>query len=446
MTKKQVRSTAYFDCFSGAAGDMILAASIACGLPLARLKQELAKLKLPRGTFSLEARSVKRCGLRATYLDVRTRARKVRTSYNGISRLLARSGLGASGKERAYAELQEAWVSFLRTLNVDENLTPEGALEILATVESAKLQLREWQESQQPLERGEEEATQMACKTNAVLEQCGWTTVLPSEAPATLQALRKSLGESLHAEHERERLTQQLADRQAELDALDADRTRVVEQWRALLAAAESKDGDDFRRRAVSYKRQVELERQERQLEITLAVHAGSPERRTDLEALLAKCSRAQLAQQVAEARASEQEHVRNKLTRKLEEKGRLEQRLQNLEQNQRLSDMLLEHQTLLAQLDQQVQRWAVRGITHYLLNKARQIYERERQPAVLKQASEFFQVMTRGRYQRVIVPIGETRLEVESGNGHTKGTECLSRGTAEQLYLAMRLALGSSP
>ncbi len=60
----------------------------------------------------------------------------------------------------------------------------------------------------------------------------------------------------------------------------------------------------------------------------------------------------------------------------------------------------------------------------------------------MLQQASAFFQVMTDGRYQRVIVPLGQTRLEVESEDGNLQGTDRLSRGTAEQLYLSMRLAL----
>ena len=37
---------AYFDCFSGASGDMILGALMDAGLPLEHLQQELAKLGL----------------------------------------------------------------------------------------------------------------------------------------------------------------------------------------------------------------------------------------------------------------------------------------------------------------------------------------------------------------------------------------------------------------
>ncbi len=37
----------YFDCFSGAAGDMILAAMLHAGLPLEVLQETIARLRLP---------------------------------------------------------------------------------------------------------------------------------------------------------------------------------------------------------------------------------------------------------------------------------------------------------------------------------------------------------------------------------------------------------------
>ena len=45
---------AYFDCFSGASGDMILGALMDAGLPLEKLKGELAKLKLTHYDLKLE--------------------------------------------------------------------------------------------------------------------------------------------------------------------------------------------------------------------------------------------------------------------------------------------------------------------------------------------------------------------------------------------------------
>ena len=58
----------YFDCASGASGDMLLGALVDLGLPIDSLRQELAKL--PLGGYRLEARAVDRSGLRATKVDV----------------------------------------------------------------------------------------------------------------------------------------------------------------------------------------------------------------------------------------------------------------------------------------------------------------------------------------------------------------------------------------
>jgi uncharacterized protein (DUF111 family) len=45
----------YFDCASGASGDMLLGAVVDLGLPIDRLREELAKLPLPG--YRLEARA-----------------------------------------------------------------------------------------------------------------------------------------------------------------------------------------------------------------------------------------------------------------------------------------------------------------------------------------------------------------------------------------------------
>jgi uncharacterized protein (TIGR00299 family) protein len=63
-----VSRVAYFDCASGASGDMVLGALVDLGLPLDRLRAELAKLDLHG--YRLEARKVDRAGLQATKVDV----------------------------------------------------------------------------------------------------------------------------------------------------------------------------------------------------------------------------------------------------------------------------------------------------------------------------------------------------------------------------------------
>jgi uncharacterized protein (TIGR00299 family) protein len=63
-----VSRIAYFDCASGASGDMVLGALVDLGLPLDRLRAELAKL--PLTGYRLEAHKVERAGIQATKVDV----------------------------------------------------------------------------------------------------------------------------------------------------------------------------------------------------------------------------------------------------------------------------------------------------------------------------------------------------------------------------------------
>ncbi len=86
--------------------------------------------------------------------------------------------------------------------------------------------------------------------------------------------------------------------------------------------------------------------------------------------------------------------------------------------------------------------QWAVLTLCRTLLDETRRVYETERQPEVLRQASWFFGIMTESRYPRVFTPLDGTEIQVERADGVRFSPAMLSRGTAEQLYLCMRLAL----
>ena len=60
--------TLYFDCFSGAAGDMILGALIDAGLPFGELRRALGSLGVE--DWDISADKVVRCGITATKFRV----------------------------------------------------------------------------------------------------------------------------------------------------------------------------------------------------------------------------------------------------------------------------------------------------------------------------------------------------------------------------------------
>lgn len=121
---------------------------------------------------------------------------------------------------------------------------------------------------------------------------------------------------------------------------------------------------------------------------------------------------------------------------------GGIEERIRALGHSEERSRARLRQESIIAEIDEASEKWAILTICRALLQETQKIYEVQRQPAVLQSASKFFNQMSEGRYNRVISPLDSADLLIEREDGTRLGPEHLSRGTAEQLYLAVRLAL----
>jgi uncharacterized protein YhaN len=92
--------------------------------------------------------------------------------------------------------------------------------------------------------------------------------------------------------------------------------------------------------------------------------------------------------------------------------------------------------------LAQQVDRRRVLERARLLLEETRAAVARDHQPPVLREASRWLARLTDGRYPSITTAIDEARLEVHDADGAIWNPERLSRGTREQVFLALRLAL----
>jgi len=142
------------------------------------------------------------------------------------------------------------------------------------------------------------------------------------------------------------------------------------------------------------------------------------------------------------EAAVRDLAEVEQRLSAARHETGRIDERIAIMEQSEDRGRALAKQEKVLAKIDVAAEQWAVLTLCRAMLDETRRIYETERQPEVLRQASVFFGVMTEGRYARVFTPLDGTEIQAERADGVRLSPQMLSRGTAEQLYLCMRLAL----
>ncbi len=125
------------------------------------------------------------------------------------------------------------------------------------------------------------------------------------------------------------------------------------------------------------------------------------------------------------------------------EERGGLDTELAQLETETESSRICLERSLFMERLREAADEWSNLALADLLLTVARRKFEEDRQPTVIRYTEQCFHEITDNRYDRLYAPIGEQTVEVwEATSGDTKGPEQFSRGTREQLYLALRFGL----
>ena len=75
-------------------------------------------------------------------------------------------------------------------------------------------------------------------------------------------------------------------------------------------------------------------------------------------------------------------------------------------------------------------------------LERIREDYEQHRQPETLREASNYLSQLTGGKYTRIWTPLAHDILFVDTADGQPLSVQVLSRGTREQLFVSLRLAL----
>lgn len=86
--------------------------------------------------------------------------------------------------------------------------------------------------------------------------------------------------------------------------------------------------------------------------------------------------------------------------------------------------------------------RYLVDALAVQLIDRARERFERDRQPQLVQTAEGVFSTMTDGAYTGVRVPLDRSAITVIGANGDVKTTALMSTGAAEQLYLALRVGM----
>ncbi len=209
---------------------------------------------------------------------------------------------------------------------------------------------------------------------------------------------------------------------------------------RNVLREANVANEEVLRELAATIERYEELVARREQLESEITAIIGDVSL-DEIEAELRNSDKAFLVQRF-DALSSQLGQAEIRQKELYRQRGRLGEQVKALEADNRLPQAEMELGCINEEIDDAVKQWRTLAATSVILESVRHIYETQRQPATLSDASKYLGKMTDNRYCRVWTPLDEDTLLVDDAHGNSLRIEVLSAGTREQVFLAIRLAL----
>jgi uncharacterized protein YhaN len=312
-------------------------------------------------------------------------------------------------------------------------------------------QLRELEARIHSAERQLDTATKTADKARRELDalRAGWTHWLTER---DLPAISPEGTIQFFDEVRSTRLTKQaLEEAEAEIARIETERAEWSGAARAALVATVSLaptlpeadleaalevTGDGFARRDAALERRAACRRR---LDAGLA-ELGDPETG---EAELSRGDPSLWRAEI-DRLTTEVTDVETLRTASIEERRDARRERERLEISADVPRLQGDLESLRAELAVSLQRYRVVRTASGLIQTTLEGYVRDRQPGVLARASAAFAAVTEGRFRAVVQDAGadSDTVLVEQWDGARFTPDQLSRGTGEQLYLAIRLAL----
>lgn len=332
------------------------------------------------------------------------------------------------------------WTASLRSLGLPEDLAPGTVHAALDGMEACLRLEAELQQEGSHLQRLHDDVEALRAPLAALLEELG-RPVPPQDADwlRQLEMLCEAAEDARHRAAEQARLRRSLDEQETACRRAENDLDGIRADLAALLRQGEARDDGDFLQTAALLEERRQTEQRRLLLEDSLRLVAGAQ----PLEAFLSSF-REEAREEEEQARDGQQrllEELRQEEDALAEDVAALGVRVEAMQQDGTLADLLQQEAGQREELQRQARAWCRLRLAHALIHRAKLAFEKERQPRVIRRAAAIFRDITAGAWQDVGAVVGDSSLRVMPPQGEPVSPEQLSRGTQEQLYLALRLA-----
>ena len=350
---------------------------------------------------------------------------------------------GRDQTAQSYEASRLEWQGWVQGRKLPESLAPDTMIEFLGRLDTARAKLEQVSQMRKRVAAIEADIAQYADLLHPLALRHGDS--LAKDDPSRIALVADTLIEKFDGVRDmvtqRDQAKKQVEEHQQQLEQKKLRLFEAEKALEALLDAGRTKDAEEFRHKARQHAERRELNQQKSAFLSRLQILSGTGDRLEAFRQSLAQSDPQHLDDQAAALlrRTSELEGSRNTMR---EERGSIETRLNQLTSEEESSAFRVHRNTLMEQLREGAREWSKLTLAEAILERSRLKFERERQPSVIQHAQSFFYTVTGQRYDRLYAPVGQQTITVMDQTGTSKQPAELSRGTREQLYLALRFGL----
>ncbi len=352
----------------------------------------------------------------------------------------------AKTERKNYQNLDEEWIEWKKSRGLARDLSPEGTLSLIRDVRTAAEKIGAMKVADDALRVLESEVDVWQRRTKELLKSAGIAVSEEADENKLLDALF-SLRDACIEEGEKQKQMKTLLGKIEELRQEEKQRAADVE-------AASDRLEDLLREGGVEtvpqFEQRLQVVREREALQNVISAAAQSIDdavgRGDDAERFRAELETGQVDawRWASEELDNETGRIRQERDSAIRSHNAACTARKEIEAACDIPGIELEKNRLQCDLEKVLNEWRVKSLAKCIIEKTLKKYVRETQPAVLESAGDMMKKITGGRYVRIEQNPDSGKLDIQIIDSKSKPRkpEQLSRGTAEQLYLSLRLAL----
>jgi uncharacterized protein YhaN len=345
-----------------------------------------------------------------------------------------------SSAESAFNGHRDKWHKFLRDIDFDESLSPDGALDIVRAIREIKSNIKTRDELDTRIGK-------MQGVINSVKEVHDQIVMhldkskTSDDIAANIEILTRLLSTANGTKRDRQGFEDQIARKIEKIKGIEDHKKLAENRLQTYIASLGAKDEADFRLKYAKFLKRKDLEGKIENSSRVIQSTVGIDDHYNNFIESISQTSPEEIETKLEEVnrRLERLEGERDQTNQTI---GGLEDKIKNLSSSGDLLVKQSEIEVSKQQLRDHALEWVTAQIALFVLDKAISKYENTRQPEVIKATKDIFTNITNNAYSMIIKSAETNEIKIQDAVGQSKGVLEMSKGTKEQLYFAMRLGL----